>query len=163
MALPLQSPLSVLTVSSYNGTATVNNGIAAQVATVALTGQTATLTNHALFTAAYTGFYRLSGWMKKTLLASGGTPSSTLGPMMVATTDGGDGHTFNMEMSFISSTGAVTTSNGGNGNLNQLSASSLMNYTFYVQSGAAVTFTLTYASAGTTPMQYELFLVVEAL
>lgn len=160
MAIPAQSPLSLLTISSYNGAATVNNGVAAQVATIALTAQAATLTNHALFTPAYTGFYRLTGWMKKTQAA---TSSSTLGTMTLSWTDV-DTNSLTFTMGFVGSTGTIVQSNAANTAVTlPASANTLVPFTLYASSGNPITFTLTYASTGATPMQYELYLVLEAL
>lgn len=106
-----------------------------------------------------TGLYRISGYLKKTTAA---TTSSTLGPLTLTFTDGVDSTTLTVTLAFVTSAGAIATTNA----VNVVTVTGLDNvlpFMFYGKIGTAVTFTLTYASSGTTAMVYEVHLHLEQI
>lgn len=105
-----------------------------------------------------TGAYRLIGFFRKTQAA---TTSSTLGPLRISYA-ASDGAIITQTLAFINSAGALVTTNAVN-NIGATGLMSLIPYTFYAQSGTAITATLTYASSGATPMQFEAHFRLETI
>jgi hypothetical protein len=106
-----------------------------------------------------TDMYRVTGYMKKTQAA---TTSSTLGPITLSYTDGGDSTSLTATLALTTSAGAIATTNATN-SATVTGIDSIVPFTFYGKAGTAVSFSITYASSGTTPMQYELHLHVEVV
>jgi hypothetical protein len=139
----------------------VGQGYAQRVVSIDLTAQAATITNATLLAAGsvQTGMYRLNGWTKVTRAA---TTSSTSGPMTITFTEGTDSTSLTPTISWITSAGAVATTNATN-SVTVTGSNTFDNFTFFAKSGVAITYTFAYTSSGATTMQYDLHLRLEFL
>jgi hypothetical protein len=139
----------------------VGQGYAQRVVSVDLTAQAATITNATLLAAGsvQTGMYRLNGWTKVTRAA---TTSSTSGPLTITFTEGTDSTSLTPTISWITSAGAVATTNATN--VTTVTGSNTFdNFTFFAKAGVAITYTFTYTSSGATTMQFDLHMRLEFL
>ena len=141
-----------------NGVSTVGNVFAMLTGVYDQTAQVAS-TSGATLSASLpqTGFYQVSGYIKKTTAA---TTSSTLGPLTLTYTDGGDSTVLTPTLAFLTSAGAIATTNATN-STTVTGMNSIVPFSFYGKAGTSVTFSLTYASSGAVPMAYEVHLRLE--
>jgi hypothetical protein len=130
-------------------------------AKIDLTAQVATITNANLLAAGsvQTGMYQLSGWIKKTTIA---TTSSTTGPLTITFTDGTDSTSLTPTLALLTSAGAIATTNANNVTT-VTGVNTIVPFTFFAKTGVAITYTLTYASSGATAMQFELHMRLDFL
>lgn len=135
-------------ISTYNGIATVGNGVPSEVATVDLTGQSAAIGSTTLYAvpASGAGLYKITYYAKVTRAA---TTSSTLGALTVGWTDVDD--------SVVQSNASAT--NTGNTTTSFLSSSFVVN----AKASTNITYQTAYATSGATSMLYSLHVKVEAL
>ena|SRR5271165_2141214 len=141
-----------------NGVSTVGNGFSLLTGVYDQVTQVASIAGGVISASlAVTGFYQLSGYLKKTTAA---TTSSTLGPLTLTYTDGTDSTVLTPTLALLTSTGTVATTNANN-SVTVTGISSLVPFSFYGKAGSTVTFSLTYASSGTTAMAYEVHLRLE--
>ena len=146
-------------ITTYNGVATVSNGVPAEYATVDLTGQTAAINSTTLYMPAATGWYRISVYAKVT------TPdgaSSSLGGsagLTIGYTDGVDSTVQTLIAQLAKETGATAIVNAGN-----TTATKLVGQTqVFAKTGVAITYAFDYTSGTPATMAYELHLKLEAL
>lgn len=137
--------------TSYNGSPTTNNGVAVEFASVALTVQAAALTNHALFTTAGAGQYRITFYSKVTRVD---TTSSILG--------GSTGFTVAFTDQFDNTASTVVVASGGTNAGNLLTSGATSSVFINAAAATAVTFSYGYTSPGVTKMQYYIEVLVEA-
>ncbi len=104
-----------------------------------------------------TALYQITGYLKKTTAA---TTSSTLGPLTITYTDGGDSTSLTPTLAWLTSAGAIATSNATN-SATVTGLNTIVPFTFYGKTGTGVTFTLTYTSSGATAMVYEAHICLE--
>ena len=133
-------------ISSYNGIGTVSNGVPSLLGQINGAARTTTLGDTTVYTPAATGFFRVNFYLERTTAA---TTSSSLTPVIKFT--GGDsnvGQTLTLAANTTNS--ATTGSYGGS-------------ITIYARTSVAITFAVTYASSGATPMAYTYRAIVEAL
>jgi hypothetical protein len=139
----------------------VGQHYAQRVVAIDLTAQAATITNATLLASGsvQTGMYRLTGWTKVTQAA---TTSSTSGPMTITFTEGTDSTSLTPTISWMTSAGAVATTNATN-SVTVTGANTFNDFTFFAKTGVAITYSFTYASSGATAMQFDLHLRLEFL
>jgi len=145
-------------VTQYNNIATVGGGIPAQVATVALTAQTAAVNTTTLYAvpAAGAGQYRIS-WNAKVTTAA--TSSSTLGALTIVYTDP-DGVAQTITAPATIAAGTLATTSAGNSTTTVLLGMPLL---LNCKASTNVTYAFAYASSGGTPMAYNLNVRLEDL
>lgn len=143
-----------------SGVSIVGNGQPTLVVSYDQTAQSAILSSVSLVSSLpMSGLYRLSGYLKKTTAA---TTSSTLGPLTVSYTEGTDSTSLLPTAALLTSAGAITTTNATN-SATVTGSNTIVPLHFYAKVGTAVSFSLTYASSGTTAMVYEIHLRLELL
>lgn len=138
------------TISSVNGISTVGNGVAIQVANVALTNQTANIPTTALYTvpAGQGGRYRVT---MNTILMTPASTSSTLPQSTIFWTDS-------------DSSGTPSANIGATSTGNTTSSASVGNITVYAKAGTAINVsTSTYASSPANTMAYNARYLVDFL
>lgn len=148
-------------INSYNGIATVSNGVPAEYGTVDLATQAAAITATDLLAAGKvaTGMYRVSIYLQITRAAS---TSSVLGGAtgVVITYTDGDGNVAQTDtVALMTTAGAVAISSATNTTATNLTGSLVI----YAKTGVAVQYAIGYTSVGVTAMQYAAHLKVEAL
>lgn len=136
----------------YNGVATVKAGVPSLVASTALATQAAAQSGTALFTPGASGLYRVSFNAKVTQAASGSSALGGAGGFSVTYTDAAD-----------STASTVVVAAGGTNAGNALTSAASGAVIINAKTSVAVTFSYGYTSAGVTPMQYEIQVLVEAL
>ncbi len=139
-------------VTSYNGLTSVGVGVPVQVATVDLTGQSAALSNQAIYTTSSSGFFRCSYVATVTQAA---TTSCVLGGstgFQLIYNDLDTGVPKNSNPTTVVSSAINTTSTSISGVL-----------CGYVTSGTGIEFSMGYTSVGGTVMLYNLHVRLEAL
>lgn len=147
-------------ISTYNGVATLDGGVPAIYGHSDLTGQTAALTNSALYTPTVTGMYRVTYYAKVTTPGTSSVLGGTTG-FVLHYTDGTDSVAQNLTLLETSQLG--TTLVIGTGNTTNTTATIIYGTVMvYAKTGVALTYNLGYSSTGTT-MQYEVHVKVEAL
>jgi hypothetical protein len=145
-------------VSNYNSIATVANGVPAEYATVDLTAQSAAQSTTTLYAvpASGAGVYRVC-WSAKFTRAA--TTSSTLGALTVTFTDP-DGVTVTQTCAAMNNSGGIVTAATSNSTSTVIMGIPL---TLNVKASTNITFAFAYASSGTTTMQYNLHIRLEAI
>jgi hypothetical protein len=152
-----QYPLTIGgTISSYNGLATVGNGIGAEVATVDLTSQTAAISAATLFAVVNAGQYRVS-WNSKVTTAAG--TSSTLGPLTITYTDPDGTVVVVICTAGGVGGGAGTTGTGNNTSTALFGFPALLN----CKAGTNIQYAMGYASNAANAMAYNLHIRLELL
>lgn len=151
--------ISLLNVSSYNGIATVSNGVPAEYATVDLTGQGAAISATTIYAvpASGAGQYRVCFNAKVTQAA---TTSSVLGGtngFQLVYTDQDD--------SVVTTTVAGHPFNSTTANLALNTDQALYNGCLFVNAKAStnIQYQIDYTSVGATPMQFNLHVILEKL
>lgn len=145
--------------TTYNGIATVSNGVPSELATVDLTGQTAAKTATTIYTPAATGMYRISVYLQITTASSS---TSILGGAtgVVLTYNDGDGNVAQSDtVGLMSTAGTIVTTSSTNTTATNLNGSTVI----YARTGVAIQYAIGYTSVGVTPMAYAAHLKVEAL
>ena len=138
-------------ISNYNGLATVNNGIAVQVAVINLSNQNATINNAALYTSSDEGFYRVS---YMAIITTAATDNSSL-TLRIKYSDPDLTSDVVVPPTNLEPINSVSSNIvGGN-----FSGSMLI----YVKSGSNITYKATYGSSGATAMVYTIRIVLEKL
>jgi hypothetical protein len=139
----------------------VGQNYAQRIVAVDLITQAATITGATLLAAGsvQTGMYRLTGWTKVTRAA---TTSSTSGPLTITFTEGTDSTSLTPTISWMTSAGAVATTNATN-SITVTGSNTFNDFVFFAKSGVAITYTFTYASSGATTMQFDLHMRLEFL
>ena len=134
----------------------VPNRIPVQAAVVDLVTQSAAKAATTILTPSVTGLYRISAYLKVTTPA---TTSSTLGGVTITFTDGTDSVAQSHVMELATQAGASATTNTGNATTSKLSGS----LTIWAKAGVAIQYAIAYVTSGTTAMQYEAHLAIEAM
>ena len=139
----------------------VAQNYAQRVTAIDLTAQSATITAATLLASGsvQTGCYRLTGWTKVTRAA---TTSSTSGPLTITFTEGTDSTSLTPTISWMTSSGAVATTNATN-SVTVTGSNTFNDFVFFAKTGVAITYTFTYASSGATTMQFDLHMRLEFL
>jgi len=144
-------------VATYNGIATAGSGLLPEYATpIDLTNQNAAIPSNTVIyavPASGAGFYMVVWYAKVTTAASGGSPSSTLGPLTLSFTDATDSVGLAETLTSFVAAGGTATSTSGNTNTTLLNGAT---FPIYCKASTNITYSFGYATAGTTPMQYEL-------
>lgn len=151
-------PIATLTgkVTTYNGIATVDNGLPSELGHADLTGQTAAKTATTLYLPIATGRFRISAYLKVTTVAS---VSSVLGPVTITFTDGTDSVAQSCVMLMSAETGAALTTNTGNATTSVLTGTMFI----YAKTGVAIQYAIAYTSVNATEMVYAARLTCEAM
>lgn len=143
-------------ISTYNGIATVSNGVPSEYATVDITNQTVAVSTATLYTPTSTGMFRISAALKITTVGNAG---SNVGPLTITYTDGDGSVAQSMLMAFTNYTGIssiVTTYNSTT--LGTLSGSMVI----YAKTGVPIQYAVAIGSALGSG-KYSLHLKLEAL
>jgi hypothetical protein len=142
-------------VTTYDGVATVSEGVPSELATVDLTGQTAAIAATTLYAvpAAGQGMYRISFYGKVTTAAS---VSSTLGPLTITATDPADSVVVTVPGNAI----ADITSSINNSTATGVISGAL---TVYAKASTNIQYVMGFTSSGGTSMIYDLHLKCERL
>jgi hypothetical protein len=147
-------------VSSYNGIATVSNGIPSELATVDLASQGAAIGATTIYTPAATGLFRLCCFAQVTRAA---TTSSTLGGsgggLTITFTDGDGSVAQSVKIRMNLNDGTNNTVHAGNTTTSNMFGQA----TIYAKTGVAIQYAFGYTSSGATTMLYSLHVKVEAL
>lgn len=145
--------------TTYNGIATVSNGVPAEYATADLTAQSAAKTTTTLYTPAATGMFRVSVYLQITTAAS---TSSVLGGTtgVVITYNDGDGNVTQTDtVALMTTAGAIGLNSSTNTTATNLNGSTII----YARTGVAIQYAIDYTSVGITAMVYAAHLKLEAL
>lgn len=141
-------------VGTYNGIATVSNGVPSEIATIDLTGQVAAIASTLLYTPTASGMFRISAYLK---ITTAGT-SPVLGPLTITFTDGTDSVAQSMVMQLSTQAGASATTNAGNSTTSTLNGEMVI----WAKTGVAINYAV--ALTGTVgTAAYEVHLKCEAM
>jgi hypothetical protein len=153
--LPLSIALTQK-IATYNGIATVANGVPSEYAAVDLTGQTAAIATTTLFTPTNAGQFRLS-WNSKVTTVAG--TSSTLGPLTITYTDP-DGVVQTIVAVAQIGVGTIQTNSAGN-----LTTTVLLGLPILLncKAGVAIQYAFGYASNAANVMAYNLHIRLESM
>lgn len=144
------------TITSYNGIATVGNGVPSIVATVDLTGQTAAIGTTTLYTTTNAGPFRLN-WNAKVTTVAG--VSSTLGALTIVYTDPDSvAQTITAPASIAA--GTIATTSTGNTTTTVLLGMPLV---LNCKTGTVISYAFGYASNAANAMNYNAHLRLESL
>ncbi len=140
-------------IGSYNGIATVANGIPSAVALVNLTAQTAAIAATNIYTATADGFYQVC-WSAEITTAA--TTSATLGHFQARYTSAAD--------NVVKTTSTQNNVTASAANATTGTASSINGvFTIYAKASTNIQYIMGYASSGATAMQYSLNIIVVKL
>jgi len=146
-------------ITTYNNTALIANGVPSQVAEIAITGRSSAITTATIFTPTATGWFRLSVYEQITTKA---TTSSILGGAAgtVITYNDGDGNVAqSITMALNSDTGTIVTTSATNTTATNLNGTMVI----YARTGVAIQYSIGYTSVGATAMVYSARIRLEAM
>jgi hypothetical protein len=152
------STIALSKITTYNTIATANNGVASEIYSNTWTSQTAAIGATTLYAvpASGGGYYRVTWFATVTTASSGGTPSSTLG--------GSTGFQLKYTVGGVVKTTtpvAVTSMTSTTNNTATAAVSGVQ--ACYCDASTNLQFLFGYTSAGTSPMQYRISVIVEKL
>lgn len=144
--------------TKYKAITTVGDGQPYEVATIDLTAQTAAKAATTVYTPTFTGWYRLSVYLKVTTASAGTSILGGATGVTITYTDGTDSVAQSVVMSMTKQDGTVGIVNNGNGTTTILYGSIAV----YAKTGVAIQYAIDYTSVGGT-MNYAARGRLEAL
>lgn len=149
-------------ITTYNNIATVNNGVASEIATID-SSNSAAISATNLYAPPATARYRISGSL---IVTTPATTSSVLGGatgVVITYTDGTSSVAQSVTMSATNQAGAfITTASGNTGNATTTQSQLIPIYIF-AKTAVAIQYAVGYTSVGGTAMVYQLHLVAESI